>query len=145
MQCNRTRAWWFGGVAEAAGAAGHALGEPVDALDLGVGDRSGQESRDRQPPGLDGAGQSRGATPRSAARSCHDLLLACVPVHVVAERLGHADPAITLRVYAHVLRQHAAGIADVFAAAIEPGDDATSAAVNDGVADPGAAVVLARP
>jgi len=49
------------------------------------------------------------------------LLLAGVPVHVVADRLGHADPAITLRVYAHVLRQHAAGVADVFAAAIEPG------------------------
>jgi integrase len=54
------------------------------------------------------------------------LLLAGVPVHVVAERLGHSDPAITLRVYAHVLRQHAAGVADVFAEAIEPGDDATS-------------------
>jgi integrase len=73
------------------------------------------------------------------------LLLAGVPVHVVAERLGHADPSITLRVYAHVLRQHAAGVADVFAAAVEPDDDAASAAVNDGVADPGAAVVLARP
>lgn len=24
------------------------------------------------------------------------------PVHVVAQRLGHADPAVTLRVYAHV-------------------------------------------
>src|SRR5690606_30786186 len=32
------------------------------------------------------------------------LLLAGVPVHVVAARLGHADPAITLRVYAHVSR-----------------------------------------
>src|SRR5690606_18127554 len=28
------------------------------------------------------------------------LLMAGVPVHVVAARLGHADPAITLRVYA---------------------------------------------
>ena len=27
-------------------------------------------------------------------------LLAGVPVHVVAARLGHADPAVTLRVYA---------------------------------------------
>ncbi len=36
------------------------------------------------------------------------LLLAGVPVHVVSERLGHADPSITLRVYAHVIRQHAA-------------------------------------
>ncbi|MET8140037.1 tyrosine-type recombinase/integrase [Sphaerisporangium sp. NPDC005288] len=32
------------------------------------------------------------------------LLLASVPVHVVAARPGHADPAITLRVYAHVIR-----------------------------------------
>jgi integrase len=32
------------------------------------------------------------------------LLLAGVPVHVVAARLGHGDPAITLRVYAHVIR-----------------------------------------
>jgi integrase len=30
------------------------------------------------------------------------LLLARVPVHVVAARLGHADPAVTLRVYSHV-------------------------------------------
>ncbi len=46
------------------------------------------------------------------------LLLAGVPVHVVAARLGHADPAVTLRVYSHVLREHAAGIGDVFAQAI---------------------------
>ena len=31
------------------------------------------------------------------------LLLAGVPVHVVAARLGHSDPSITLRVYAHVI------------------------------------------
>jgi integrase len=30
------------------------------------------------------------------------LLLAGVPVHVVANRLGHADPSTTLKVYAHV-------------------------------------------
>jgi integrase len=47
------------------------------------------------------------------------LLLAGVPVHVVANRLGHADPSTTLRVYAHVLRDPAAGAADVFARAIE--------------------------
>ena len=35
------------------------------------------------------------------------LLLAGVPVHIVAARLGHADPAVTLRVYSHVLREHA--------------------------------------
>jgi hypothetical protein len=50
--------------------------------------------------------------------------LADVPVHVVADRLGHTDPSITLRVYAHVIRQHAAGIADVFAAAVDPDEDA---------------------
>jgi integrase len=38
------------------------------------------------------------------------LLLAGVPVHVVAARLGHADPAVTLRVYSHVLREHALGV-----------------------------------
>ncbi len=46
------------------------------------------------------------------------LLLAGVPVHVVAGRLGHADPSITLRVYAHVLREAESQAADVFAEAI---------------------------
>ena len=46
-------------------------------------------------------------------------LLAGVPVHVVAARLGHADPAVTLRVYSHVLREHAIGIGDVFAQAVK--------------------------
>ncbi|MGV9773542.1 tyrosine-type recombinase/integrase [Streptosporangium sp. NPDC003464] len=43
------------------------------------------------------------------------LLLAGVPVHVVAARLGHADPAITLRVYAHVIRSAETAAADIFA------------------------------
>jgi len=43
------------------------------------------------------------------------LLLSGVPVHVVAARLGHADPAITLRVYAHVIRGAEAAAADIFA------------------------------
>lgn len=43
------------------------------------------------------------------------LLKAGVPVHVVAARLGHADSAITLRVYAHVLGDQASGAADAFA------------------------------
>jgi hypothetical protein len=36
----------------------------------------------------------------------------------VAARLGHADPAVTLRVYSHVLREHALGIGDIFAQAV---------------------------
>jgi integrase len=47
------------------------------------------------------------------------LLLAGVPVHVVAARLGHADPAVTLRVYSHVLREHTLGIGDIFAQAVK--------------------------
>jgi len=43
------------------------------------------------------------------------LLKAGVPVHVVAHRLGHADPSITLRVYAHVLDDQASQAATVFA------------------------------
>jgi integrase len=42
-----------------------------------------------------------------------------VPVHVVAERLGHSDPAITLRVYAHVIRRHAEGVAAKFTQAVD--------------------------
>jgi hypothetical protein len=45
-------------------------------------------------------------------------LLAGVPVHIVAARLGHADPALTLRVYSHVLREHALGVGDIFAQAV---------------------------
>ena len=46
-------------------------------------------------------------------------LLSAVPVHVVAARLGHADPAITLRVYAHVMRSAEAAAADIFAQAVK--------------------------
>ncbi|MGW4426636.1 tyrosine-type recombinase/integrase [Streptosporangium sp. NPDC004631] len=46
------------------------------------------------------------------------LLLADVPVHAVAARLGHADPSITLHVYAHVIRAAEAYAADVFAKAV---------------------------
>jgi hypothetical protein len=47
------------------------------------------------------------------------LLEAGIPVHVVAARLGHADPAITLRVYAHVLRDQAVEVAQIFAAVVD--------------------------
>ncbi|WP_269802685.1 tyrosine-type recombinase/integrase [Actinocorallia populi] len=47
------------------------------------------------------------------------LLLAGVPVHVVAARLGHADPSITLSVYAHVVSEQLAEAADVFAREVE--------------------------
>ena len=50
------------------------------------------------------------------------LLLAGVPVHVVAARLGHADPSITLRVYAHVIRDQVAAAADIFARSIPAAD-----------------------
>jgi integrase len=46
------------------------------------------------------------------------LLLAGEALHVVSHRLGHADPAITLRVYAHVLRQHNAALAQRFASEV---------------------------
>jgi integrase len=43
------------------------------------------------------------------------LLLAGTPVHVVAARLGHADPSITLRVYAHVISHQLSEAAGTFA------------------------------
>ncbi|MGI8433793.1 MAG: hypothetical protein ACR2LE_03530 [Nocardioidaceae bacterium] len=37
------------------------------------------------------------------------------------DRLGHTDPSITLRVYSHVLKEHAVGVADIFASAVSNG------------------------
>jgi integrase len=48
----------------------------------------------------------------------------------VAARLGHADPAVTLRVYSHVLREHAAGVGDIFAQTVK-------ASVSKSVSKPG--------
>jgi integrase len=57
----------------------------------------------------------------SATSMRQTLLRDGVPVHVVAARLGHADPSITLRVYAHVIREQLVEAADIFARAIEAG------------------------
>jgi len=46
------------------------------------------------------------------------LLLAGVPVHVVAARLGHANPSITLRLYAHVISDQLTEAAEIFARAV---------------------------
>ncbi|WP_254715716.1 hypothetical protein [Actinomadura sp. NAK00032] len=45
--------------------------------------------------------------------------MAGVPVHVVAARLGHADPSITLRVYAHVINEQLVEAAEIFAKRVE--------------------------
>jgi integrase len=93
----------------------------------------GRLIRDYNEPAIPGRGRGHPRTPlpRPDAQlppaRLHDLrhvhattlLLAGVPVHVVANRLGHADPSTTLRVYAHVLREQATGAADVFARAVE--------------------------
>ncbi len=80
----------------------------------------------RGPPRPSGGGTG-GLLPHARL---HDLrhvhattsLLAGVPVHVVAARLGHADPSVTLRVYAHVIRDQVAEAADIFARSIPAGD-----------------------
>ena len=46
------------------------------------------------------------------------LLLAGAPVHAVAARLGHTDPSITLRVYAHAISDQFTEAADIFARAV---------------------------
>ena len=68
-----------------------------------------------------GAGQALPHARLHDLRHLHatTLLLAGVPVHVVAARLGHADPAVTLRVYSHVLREHGVSVGDVFARAVK--------------------------
>jgi Phage integrase family len=47
------------------------------------------------------------------------LLKAGVPVHVVAQRLGHASPALTLSIYSHVLPRQQAAAAAAFAELVE--------------------------
>ena len=47
------------------------------------------------------------------------LLTAGVPVTEVSARLGHASPAITWTVYAHITQRQGSGLADVFAGAVE--------------------------
>ena len=106
-------------------------------MDLLLCEPSVQPDRYARGPGQPNGGRGAGtgtAQERSAAVSpellpparLHDLrhihattlLLAGVPVHVVAARLGHADPSVTLRVYAHVIRDQVAEAADVFARSI---------------------------
>jgi len=50
------------------------------------------------------------------------LLSAGVPIKVVSERLGHADPAVTLRTYQHVTpgRQAAAAVHNPKVAGSDP-------------------------
>lgn len=72
----------------------------------------------------------KGATPLPRIRF-HDLrhvhatllLKAGLPVHVVARRLGHADPAVTLRTYAHVLADQAAEVATLFASLVDTANE----------------------
>ncbi len=98
----------------------------------------GKLIRDYNAPAIPGGGRGHKRTPLPPPAETlppirlHDLrhvhattlLLAGVPVHVVANRLGHADPSTTLRVYAHVLREQATGAADVFAQAVEAAEAA---------------------
>lgn len=63
------------------------------------------------------------------------LLLAGVPVNVVAERLGHVDASITLKVYAHVLKEQSTAAADIFAAAVETGSTDAALGAVDGEFD----------
>jgi integrase len=53
------------------------------------------------------------------------LLKAGVPVHVVAQRLGHASPALTLSIYSHVLPRQQSEAAAAFAALVDGAVTAT--------------------
>ena len=79
----------------------------------------------REPPRTVLAGQTVCRANKQLPQAClHDLRhlhatsFSGVPGHVVAGRLGHADSAITLRVYAHVIRSAETAAADIFARAV---------------------------
>ncbi|MFC7382161.1 hypothetical protein ACFQSB_08070 [Sphaerisporangium rhizosphaerae] len=44
-----------------------------------------------------------------------------LPVRVVAARLGHADPVITLRVHAHLIRFAESAVVEIFTQALDQG------------------------
>jgi integrase len=70
------------------------IGLPLQANNLG----------ERHFARLIAAAKVRRITFHGMRHTCATLLLrAGEPVHVVAQRLGHSDPSITMRVYAHVL------------------------------------------
>ncbi|WP_368073105.1 tyrosine-type recombinase/integrase [Streptomyces sp. WMMB 322] len=85
--------------------------------------------RVRAPPGSREDG-TQPAPPLPTAR-LHDLRhlhatmlpLTGVPVHVVAVRLGHRDSSITSRVYAHVIKDQIADVAETFAQALTDNDE----------------------
>lgn len=54
------------------------------------------------------------------------LLAAGVPVKVVSERLGHSDPAFTMRIYQHVLKGMQSSAAALFASVIRASATQTS-------------------
>lgn len=47
------------------------------------------------------------------------LLRAGVPLHVVAQRMGHRDPMVTASIYAHVTNDQAENVSLIFAKAVE--------------------------
>ena len=86
------------------------VGEDLEKLDL---------LRTVCGPDADGRRVADPASRQSLSLSATSMPHGCsrqagVPVHVVASRLGHSDPAITLRVYAHVLDDQASQAAAVF-------------------------------
>ncbi len=60
------------------------------------------------------------------------LLKAGVPPHVVAQRLGHSSPALTLSIYSHVLPRQQAEAAAAFAALVNDRSDGTRGEEDEG-------------
>lgn len=81
----------------------HLLGQPLQANNLG------ERSLDRL---ITASGVRRIKFHGLRHTSATLLLSAGVPVHVVAQRLGHSDVSITLNIYAHVLPDMQQGAAD---------------------------------
>jgi integrase len=88
------------------------VGQPLQANNLG------ERSFDR----IRKAASIRRIKFHGLRHTCATLLLrGGEPVHVVAERLGHADVQITLNTYAHVLPDMQQGAADRLAAVLHGG------------------------
>jgi len=58
-------------------------------------------------------------TPHGLRHACATTLLrAGIPAHAVSRRLGHANPSITLKTYAHALPEDDRDAADIMGAVL---------------------------
>jgi hypothetical protein len=66
-----------------------------------------------------GAGTNQPVIVIDQALNAFDVVWAGTPLHIVAHRLGHRDPMVTAKTYAHIDADQAINVSLAFAKAVE--------------------------